>query len=174
MVLKHRERNCCSSRHRSVNPVVSPLHCNRVRQSSGSEPGRPGQYDTVSLSPLTVTGFLPVSWAQRGLLPHGSSHQGLFYLDWPGPWPLSTDSPIRLQESITGSLWETELIWAQRFFPINFVCILIRCACALWTAGAKVQFEKSAHGVFWNSTWVVRNLARNKCHELNTNSSLKH
>lgn len=42
---------------KSLLSVLSSL--NRVWWSSSSEPGHSGQYDTVTFSPLRVTGFLP-------------------------------------------------------------------------------------------------------------------
>lgn len=92
-----------------------------------------------------------ISGEQPSLLPHGSFHQGFFYLDWPGPWPLSTDSPIRLQESITGALWRLKLNfnWVKFSLPLGLcVCFCTRvlshslpCMCAFWTIWKKVQPE---------------------------------
>lgn len=108
--------------------VLYRQECCREYWSSSSEPGHSGQYLTATVSPSRVTS---ISREHPSLLPHGSFHQGFFYLDWPGPWPLSTDSPKRLQESLTGPLWRRK----QNLTGLSFLFHYILCACVyVWVS----------------------------------------
>lgn len=85
----------------------------------------------------------PISRVQPSRLPHGSLHRGLFYLDRPGPWPLSTDSPGSQQESISGPLRGLkENLSGLTFLPTNFVLeqslwnfSLKHIQCGTWVVG---------------------------------------
>lgn len=120
-----------------------------------------------------------ISGEQPSLLPHGSFHQGLFYLDWPDPWPLSTDSPIRLQESITGALWGLKQNFTRQSFLSLWVCVFV-FALIRWPLHVCVElFERkfslgTSSRVYWHGTWMATDLAWNMYHEWNANSSRKH
>lgn len=84
-----------------------PSSLSRVLWSSSSQSGHSGQYDTVTVSPLRVNGFLP-SVESSPLCSHMVHFIRVSFILTGQAHDPRTDSPIRLQESITGALWRVK------------------------------------------------------------------